>query len=102
MDWKNLTVEYIEWWDSEANSGWEPLKDADKQEVVQSVGYVMSEGKGFLTLALNISPSVQEVNCQITIPKVCIKRRVKLCQIQSYAIMMQSNITSRSRKTKQP
>ena len=66
----------VEWLDSRGvTSEWEILEDLEELRpvVITSIGYLLSENKGYITICQNISPD--QVAGRITIPKRCITKR---------------------------
>lgn len=71
----------VEWIDSCGSSGWRPLADIQQEPSrCQTVGWLVSENKEALTLALNRAENHDNVPFgeTICIPKIAIKRRTTL------------------------
>ena len=74
-------VEYVEWIDAVASTGWMERSTGFPVQTCFSIGQLIEEGKDHIALAGSWgSPADQEqhVNCVISIPKAWIKQRKKL------------------------
>ncbi len=73
----NKPPEYIEWDDacSPAEGGWQDVSHSKqlRPSKIHSIGWVLKETKGHVTLVAGCSPNA--VDGVICIPKVCITRR---------------------------
>jgi hypothetical protein len=70
-------IEYIEWGDAFSIDAWTPVEDAidGDYELVESVGFLLSENDDSVTLCLNLREEAGIVSCVMTIPKGMIKSR---------------------------
>lgn len=78
---KAFEVEYVEWIDAVASTGWVERSSGFPVQTCFSIGQLVEEGKDHIALAGSWgSPADQEqhVNCVIAIPKAWIKQRKKL------------------------
>lgn len=75
----------VDWLDhvSSGEIGWKRWKDTVKQQVclVHSVGFVVSDGDDFLTLAAHVMPEDGTNDGDVTIHKSAIKRIVDLLPV---------------------
>lgn len=77
----NFEVEYVEWIDAVASTGWMERGSGFPVQTCFSIGTLVEEGKDHIALAGswgNPADQEQHVNCVISIPKAWIKQRKKL------------------------
>lgn len=79
---KHLDVLEIHWLDSEAHIGWQEAPAHSEHRVI-SIGILAHESSQTLTLGLSYDEHTDEWNPLITIPKVAIKKRKRLCKIST-------------------
>ena len=76
-----MTIEYIEWEDSQAvATGWHYMEDLDFElPVMKSIGWVVKEDPTFVVLSANIGEETPTSRLQgngiMLIPKRCIVKR---------------------------
>lgn len=80
----------IEWADANSpmSGGWQDIDGIDNKTItVVSVGYALKESKKAITLAAHIGGKTEEhcVNGLMTIPQVCVTRRVELKEAKGAA-----------------
>jgi hypothetical protein len=71
---------YIEWEDAKGlDGGWRPLEEAvyeaSSRALVHQVGFILDEGKDYLTLMAAILPDTNQVGGVWRIPKAWILKR---------------------------
>jgi hypothetical protein len=74
-------VEYVEWIDAVASTGWMERGSGFPVQKCHSIGQLIEEGKDHIALAGSWgNPTAEEnhVNCVISIPKAWIKVRKKV------------------------
>lgn len=73
----NRDVEYIQWGDAFSIDAWTPVEEAidGDYELVESIGFLLSENDDSVTLCLNLREEAGIVSCVMTIPKGMIKLR---------------------------
>lgn len=84
-DKKILTLEFelIEWIDQFYNEGPMPLEDVLSYEVTgRTVGILVKETDEYVALSAEYFAHADNYRHIITIPKVCIKNRIKLYEIE--------------------
>ncbi len=75
--WKLSKIVDVEWIDSCMSSGWHDRSGYGLQKAsrCRSVGFLLSESKTHLQLALSQDADCDNINGAITIPKVAILKR---------------------------
>ncbi len=74
----------VDWYDSVSKGSWQDRDDCKAESLVcQSVGFLVDETKDYLCLALNrvTEAGYTPFGQLISIPKVAIKRRVKIKKV---------------------
>lgn len=78
---KQTEIEFVEWIDAVASTGWMERSAGFPVQTCFSVGQVIEEGKDHIVLAGtwgHPEDSIQQVNCVMSIPKAWVKQRKKL------------------------
>lgn len=76
-----MNIIYVEWLDAVSHDEWIHLDEADLNTVlIKSVGFLVSDTKESITLALNYDTINNNISCYINIPNKWIKskRLIKL------------------------
>ena len=78
-----MQVEYVQWIDAHGEDGWlEPhTVNDDCSGLIHSVGFLFSENESSITLLFHASDDKKLVGNYITIPKVAVKTRKVLVNL---------------------
>ena len=68
-------IECVEWIDAYGPEGWHEKEKLPVPAVIFSVGWISHEGPDSLTITSHKDPMDNMHHADITIPKVCIKKR---------------------------
>jgi hypothetical protein len=72
MNWSKSAFVYIEWVDSTATTGWQPVDTSGPDNIV-SVGLLVTHDKENVVISTSRCSSGKYLD-QLTIPRSCIKR----------------------------
>lgn len=76
-------IVHVIWLDAGSCSAWTEVSDIEKHiEPTHSVGFLIFEDADIICLALTYDHSTKSVNATMNIPKCCVKKVRRLCQIK--------------------